>query len=105
MKDVADEDPFGWRAGCERDRHHPAAWRAAGTLKPLQFPTMSAPTPSAPTHGPMDQFTVLDGELAVGGMPLSRLAARVGSTPFYAYDRALLSARVAQLRAALPAAV
>ena len=30
------------------------------------------------------------------------LAARVGQTPFYAYDRGLLKARVAELRAALP---
>ncbi len=48
-------------------------------------------------------FGTMDGELRVGGMPLSRLAARVGSTPFFAYDRALLDARVDQLRAALPA--
>lgn len=46
-----------------------------------------------------------DGELAVGGVPVSRLAARVGSTPFFAYDRDLVSARVAAVRAALPAAV
>ncbi len=50
-------------------------------------------------------FGVRDGELLVGGMPLSRLAARVGSTPFFAYDRARLDARIDQLRAALPAKV
>jgi len=33
------------------------------------------------------------------------LAARVGQTPFYAYDRALLQARVAELRAVLPPSV
>ncbi len=59
----------------------------------------------APVHAPMDQFAVRDGELQVGGMALSRLAARVGQTPFYAYDRALLRDRVATLRAALPAGV
>jgi len=53
----------------------------------------------------MDQFPVVAGELQVGGIPLSRLAARVGRTPFYAYDRRLLSRRVAELRQALPAAV
>jgi acyl-CoA synthetase (AMP-forming)/AMP-acid ligase II len=41
----------------------------------------------------------------VGGELLTTLAARVGQTPFYAYDRGLLRQRVAQLRAALPAAV
>ena len=58
-----------------------------------------------PTHAPMSQFATEQGELRVGGQTLSRLAARVGQTPFYAYDRSLLRARVAQLRAALPAAV
>ncbi|WP_434318704.1 pyridoxal-dependent decarboxylase, exosortase A system-associated [Leifsonia sp. P73] len=50
-------------------------------------------------------FGTIDGELRVGGVPLSRLAARVGSTPFFAYDRGLLDARVEQLRSALPARV
>jgi diaminopimelate decarboxylase len=53
----------------------------------------------------MTQFTLADGELMVGGMPLARLAARVGQTPFYAYDRQLLATRVAALRAAFPAGV
>ncbi|MDN5870000.1 MAG: pyridoxal-dependent decarboxylase, exosortase A system-associated [Nitrococcus sp.] len=35
-------------------------------------------------------------------MPLTELAARVGQTPFYAYDRRLLDTRVADLRATLP---
>ena len=58
-----------------------------------------------PVHALMDQFSVEGGELVVGGQRLSLLAARVGQTPFYAYDRGLLRARVAQLRAALPEAV
>ncbi|AWI79774.1 pyridoxal-dependent decarboxylase, exosortase A system-associated [Parazoarcus communis] len=53
----------------------------------------------------MTQFASHEGELVVGGIPLTRLAARVGRTPFYAYDRSLLTARVQQLRAALPPAV
>ena len=55
-----------------------------------------------PAHAPMDQFTCRGDELLVGGMPLSRLAERVGQTPFYAVDRALLNARVASLRQVLP---
>ncbi|MCP3760516.1 pyridoxal-dependent decarboxylase, exosortase A system-associated [Streptomyces sp. TBY4] len=47
-------------------------------------------------------FGRVDGELAVGGVPVGRLAARVGSTPFFAYDRALVTERVAAVRAALP---
>jgi diaminopimelate decarboxylase len=50
----------------------------------------------------MTHFPVANGELIVGGIPLTRLAARVGRTPFYAYDRGLLTQRVAELRAALP---
>lgn len=58
-----------------------------------------------PAHAPMNQFPVVDGQLRVGGMPLTRLAARVGQTPFYAYDRQLLRKRVGELRATLPASV
>jgi len=47
-------------------------------------------------------FGAVDGELRVGGMALSRLAARVGSTPFFAYDRGILDARVDLLRRVLP---
>lgn len=46
-------------------------------------------------------FGILDGELRVGGQSVSRLAARVGSTPFFAYDRTLLDERVDRLRAVL----
>jgi diaminopimelate decarboxylase len=55
-----------------------------------------------PVHAPQQQFPVAGGELQVGGIPLSRLAERVGSTPFYAYDRALIAARMAEVRRALP---
>lgn len=51
----------------------------------------------------IDSFPSADGQLLVGGVPLKRLAARVGSTPFFAYDRARLESRVALLRATLPA--
>jgi diaminopimelate decarboxylase len=50
----------------------------------------------------MTQFDVVDDCLQVGGMSLTRLAERVGSTPFYAYDRAKLTERVALLRRHLP---
>jgi diaminopimelate decarboxylase len=48
------------------------------------------------------RFGTADGQLCVGGVPLRRLADRVGSTPFFAYDRAVLDGRLAQLRAAMP---
>ena len=63
------------------------------------------PTAPLPTHAPMTQFPVCDGELIVGGLPLTQLAARIGQTPFYAYDRQLIAQRIAQLRSALPASI
>ncbi len=59
----------------------------------------------APVHAPMSQWPVRDGELIVGGEKLSLLAARVGQTPFFAYDRRLLAQRVGELREALPAPI
>lgn len=53
----------------------------------------------------MDQFPVANNELMVGGKPLSQLAAQIGHTPFYAYDRALISQQITQLKQALPAKV
>ena len=40
--------------------------------------------------------------LIIGGIPVDRLAKRVGSTPFFAYDRGLLTARIRLVRATLP---
>jgi len=65
-------------------------------------PLAAAAPPARPVHVPMSQFAVREGELVVGGMKLSRLAAQVGRTPFFAYDRGLLRQRVAELRSALP---
>jgi len=40
-----------------------------------------------------------------GGVALERLAARVGSTPFFAYDRELINERMELLRSTLPAGI
>ena len=56
-------------------------------------------------HAPLSQFAVVDDCLQIGGMPLTRLAERAGRTPFYAYDRAAMTARVAELRSQLPAGI
>lgn len=60
---------------------------------------------SAPRHAPLRAFDVVDDCLVVGGVPLTRLVAQVGQTPFYAYDRRAIDARVAELRQALPAEI
>jgi diaminopimelate decarboxylase len=61
---------------------------------------MSAPLP--PSHAP-HLFPVVANEMQIGGIPITRLAERVGRTPFYAYDRGMITRRVAELRSALPA--
>ena len=53
-------------------------------------------------HASLTQFPVLDDCLQIGGMPLTRLAQRVGQTPFYVYDRQKITERVALLRQHLP---
>ncbi len=53
-------------------------------------------------HSTIAAFATVDGRLCVGGVPIDRLAARVGATPYFAYDRRLLTQRVARLRSLLP---
>jgi diaminopimelate decarboxylase len=55
-----------------------------------------------PQHCPITQFPIVDDELVIGGVPIRQLAGRVGHTPFYAYDRRAITARIAGLREALP---
>lgn len=50
-------------------------------------------------------FATREGELLVNGIPVTRLAARVGRTPFFAYDRSALVRRVEWLRTVLPPSV
>jgi diaminopimelate decarboxylase len=58
-----------------------------------------------PAHAPMTQFPVVDDCLQVGGIPLTELTRRIGRTPFYVYDRSLITQRVGLLRKHLPAEV
>ena len=44
-------------------------------------------------HADLVHFPIVDDELQVGGVPLSQLAARVGRTPFFAYDRRVIDLR------------
>ena len=53
----------------------------------------------------MDYRNTSANDLHIGGVPLALLAERVGQTPFYAYDRALVAARIAAVRQALPPGV
>lgn len=58
-----------------------------------------------PQHALDLAFPVVDDCLTVGGVAVTRLAERVGRTPFYAYDRAAMSGRVQTLRRRLPEGV
>jgi diaminopimelate decarboxylase len=53
-------------------------------------------------HSAIARFPLDEGHLIVGGMPLPTLADRIGATPFFAYDRRLITERVDDLRACLP---
>jgi diaminopimelate decarboxylase len=53
-------------------------------------------------HSAISRFPVVDGSLVVGGIPLPQLAARVGGTPFFAYDRSLITERIEHLRSSFP---
>ncbi|MRX06435.1 pyridoxal-dependent decarboxylase, exosortase A system-associated [Pseudoduganella sp. FT25W] len=55
-----------------------------------------------PSHAELRQFPVLDDCLQLGGITLTRLAERVGRTPFYAYERQHIQSRIALLRELLP---
>ena len=57
---------------------------------------------SALQHAPMSQFSIRNNNLIVGDIELPQLVERVGQTPFYAYDRQLLTQRMIDLRQAMP---
>jgi len=60
------------------------------------------PKKNRPQHVPMNQFSVVDNSLQIGGKSITELTKQVGQTPFYAYDKQLMSDRVASLRSILP---
>ncbi|WP_420852618.1 pyridoxal-dependent decarboxylase, exosortase A system-associated [Rhodoferax antarcticus] len=68
----------------------------------MNAPTMQDADIPLPQHPPMTQFPSSHGELMLGGVRLSILAARAGQTPFYAYSRSALRQRIIELRQTLP---
>lgn len=58
-----------------------------------------------PRHAAQHQFPVQDDCLQLGGVTLTRLAERIGRTPFYAYERHHIESRVDLLRSTLPQGV
>jgi len=55
-----------------------------------------------PQHHNRTLFSIEDNELVVGGIKLTQLSQRIGQTPFYAYDRQLITQRVNELRQQMP---
>lgn len=60
---------------------------------------------SVPKHHPITTFPSSNGQLIIGALPLTRLAQRIGQTPFYAYARQALTERVQTLRKFMPPAL
>lgn len=59
----------------------------------------------APKHCELPYFPIAGNQLLVGGQTIEQLAEQVGSTPFYAYDRAVIDQRIQFLRTTLPSAI
>lgn len=57
--------------------------------------------PQQPVHCELPYFPVVDKQLQIGGQSVEQLAQRLGSTPFYAYDRAVIDQRIQALRTLL----
>jgi diaminopimelate decarboxylase len=60
---------------------------------------------TSPRHAPMNQFSIEEDCLVVGGKTLPELAQELGRTPFFAYDSSVVNSRVQSLREALPSAL
>lgn len=56
-------------------------------------------------HAAHPWFEVHDDELVIAGRKLQEVVDQVGRTPFYAYDRSVMTRKVEQLRATLPQGV
>ncbi|MDP3010511.1 MAG: pyridoxal-dependent decarboxylase, exosortase A system-associated [Methylococcales bacterium] len=53
-------------------------------------------------HTSLQHQPCINNQLSIGGIELTRLVNRVGSTPFYAYDRQAIINRMAELRQQMP---
>lgn len=60
------------------------------------------PSRQAPKHADMTHFASINNELVIGGKTISQIDKLIGSTPFYAYDKTLITNKVANLKSALP---
>jgi diaminopimelate decarboxylase len=56
-------------------------------------------------HAPHPWFRVADDQLVIGGRSILELAELAGQTPFYVYDRSVMTRKIEELRKALPSQV
>jgi diaminopimelate decarboxylase len=56
-------------------------------------------------HCPHPYFSARNGELIIGGRGITEIAREAGRTPFYVYDRGVMTRKVEELRSALPAGI
>jgi diaminopimelate decarboxylase len=56
-------------------------------------------------HVPSPYFATANGELLIAGQPVSAIVATAGRTPVYCYDSAVMTRKVAEFRATMPAEV
>lgn len=62
-------------------------------------------TTPLPVHAPMEQFNIVDNQLIIGGFSMTNIANIVNQTPFYAYDKRVISETLRLLRQSLPPAI
>lgn len=60
---------------------------------------------TTPSETPSYKLANNNNFLVIGGLSMPQLAPRIGQSPFYAYDRQLISQRVNDLRQQLPARI
>ncbi|MDH5444150.1 MAG: pyridoxal-dependent decarboxylase, exosortase A system-associated [Gammaproteobacteria bacterium] len=58
-----------------------------------------------PIHTVMNQFSVQDNSLIVGGMSIKDLAIKMGRTPFYAYDKQVIAQKVETFKKFIPSRI
>ncbi len=62
-------------------------------------------TISFTNHAAHPWFEVRNNCLVVGGQPITDIAAQAGRTPFYVYDRSVMTRKIEALRSTLPAEI
>jgi len=60
---------------------------------------------SKPQHAPNTLFNITESQLLINKLSMSQIGTMLGQTPFYAYDKRIISDTVQRLKQQLPAAI